>query len=376
MNQPYHFYAVVLPGLEALVEQELTTFSAHSIRVDEGGVHFAGTLDLLYRVSLRARCITRILIRVGKCQVMTAEGLQYHVSTMAWQNYLPKGANVSVKVSAEKSKLMHSEVISEAVHKGIADALGKRLQKKGNSEQCVYVRITNNRCEIRVDASGERLDRRGYRLQTAKAPLRETLAAGVLQWMQWDSDAALLVPMCGSGTLAIEAALMAKQCAPNINHAFPFKDWDVFKEKAWKRVLERTIGMQKNDLKLNIQASDIHTGAVSAVQDNAQRADVVTDINITQQDVMALSASVLPDAGLIVCNPPYGLRIEADSMKFYQQLGQLLKREFSGWRVAVLCPDWKHEKALSMPVKRRLHVSHGGLWLDVLDVSSETKKQA
>jgi putative N6-adenine-specific DNA methylase len=370
MKQPYQFYAVVLPGLEPLAIQELTSLSAHNIQAGQGGVRFAGTLDTLYRVSLRARCITRIQVRVGKCHAMMLAELQHHVTSMAWERFLPKGCKVVVQASAEKSKLMHTDKIAEHVLAGIKAALGKRLDKEDGREQHVYVHINNNRCDIRVDASGERLDRRGYRLASAKAPMRETLAAGVLQWMDWKSDEALLVPMCGSGTLAIEAALMGRKIAPNIQHDFPFKDWDIFKEKAWLRVLEKTSAMAQDALASKIEVSDIHVGALTASKENAGRAGVLADLHVQQQDVQKLKPAKDAKAGLMICNPPYGLRIEMDGIQFYRELGHVLRDSFVGWRVAVMCPDWKHEKALSLPVRRRLRVKHGGLWLDVLDVST------
>ena len=366
MKQPYQFYAVVLPGLEPLAAQELASLSAHDIRSGSGFVRFSGTLDTLYRVSLRSRYLTRIQVRVGKCHAMSLSELQHHIATMAWEHFIPKGASIAVKASSERSKLMHSDLIAEHVLLGIQDALGKRLDKSGDSKQCVYVHIHNNHCEVRVDASGERLDKRGYRLDAAKAPMRETLAAGVLQWMHYQAGEHLLIPMCGSGTLAIEAALMARKIAPNMAHDFPFKDWDVFKEKTWKRVLDKTTAMQRDNLEHKIHVSDIHIGAIKAAKANAKRADVLQDMMIMQQDVLKLKAQ--SDTGLMVCNPPYGVRINIDSIAFYRDLGHVLKDNFSGWRIAVMCPDWKHEKALAMPVHRRMRVLHGGSWLDVLDV--------
>ena len=369
MNQPYHFYAVVLPGLEAMAVQELTHLSAHAIREDEGGVHFSGTLDTLYRVSLRSRCITRVLLRVGKCHAMSLPELEHHVAGMQWEHYIPQGATITVKVSSEHSKLIHSEHISEATLSGIRKTLGKRLLKEGRSQQVVYIHIKNNRCDIRMDTSGERLDRRGYRLQSAKAPIRETLAAGILQWMAWQPEELLYVPMCGSGTFAIEAALMGAMMAPNMKHAFPFQDWDLFKLKRWQRVVEKTEGMVKDPVGMKIHASDLNEGALSAAQANAERAAVRQRLELSKQDIQTLQPEV-EEQGLIVCNPPYGIRIESEGEAFYTMLGQLLRKNFHGWRVVVICPSWKHERALAMPVRRRLKVRHGGLWLDVLDVSS------
>ncbi|MDQ6994117.1 MAG: RNA methyltransferase, partial [Mariprofundaceae bacterium] len=297
MRNPYQFYAVVLPGLETIAAQELNHLSAHEIREDEGGVHFSGTLDSLYRISLRSRSITRILLRVGKCHAMSAAELQHQIARMRWEHVIPKGASITVKASSEHSKLTHSEQTSEAVKMGIAEALGKRLQKSGDSQQTIYIHINNNRCDIRVDCSGERLDRRGYRLASAKAPIRETLAAGLLQWMGLKADETLYVPMCGSGTFAIEAALMNQRIAANAHHVFPFSDWDIFKEKSWQRVLSRATNMQKPKL-LKIHVSDLHEGAIKATKSNAKRADVLSSLVIKQQDIRQLKPQEDHPSGL------------------------------------------------------------------------------
>jgi len=369
MRNPYQFYAVVLPGLETIAAQELNHLSAHDIREDEGGVHFSGTLDILYRISLRARSITRILLRVGKCHAMSGAELEHQIAHMRWEHVIPQGASLAVKASSEHSKLTHSEHIAEAVEGGIRQALGKRLQKSGESQQTIYIHITNNRCDIRVDCSGERLDRRGYRLASAKAPIRETLAAGLLLWMAWKSEETLRVPMCGSGTFAIEASQMSQYIAANIEHRFPFCDWDIFKDKRWQRVLERTQAMKK-EASCKIYVSDLQQGALKACESNAKRAGVLSNLCLSQQDIRQLQPQD-KEVGLIMCNPPYGLRIESEGEAFYQMLGSILKKSFNGWRIMVICPSWKHERALGMPVRRRLKVRHGGIWLDALDVSQQ-----
>jgi len=369
MRNPYQFYAVVLPGLETIAAQELNHLSAHDIREDEGGVHFSGTLDILYRVSLRARSITRVLLRIGKCHAMSAPELEHQIAHMRWEHVIPQGSSLAVKASTEHSKLTHSEHIAEAVEGGIRQALGKRLKESGKSLQTIYIHITNNRCDIRVDCSGERLDRRGYRLASAKAPIRETLAAGLLQWMGWKGDETLYVPMCGSGTFAIEAAQMDQHIASNSNHVFPFSDWDIFKKKRWQRVLERTQSMKKEPT-CKIEVTDLQLGAIKACESNSKRAGVLSSIHLSQQDIRQLTPQN-EETGLIMCNPPYGLRIESEGEAFYQMLGSILKKSFAGWRIMVICPSWKHERALGMPVRRRLKVRHGGLWLEALDVSQQ-----
>ena len=367
MKQPYHFYATVLPGMETIAAAELHTLSAHEIRESQGSVHFSGTMDTLYRVSLRSRTLTRILLRVGKCQAMTYEALQQHIAEMNWQAWLSADMPIQVRASAEHSKLFHSQHIEEAVLAGVRDALGTSSDKgKNGVQQSIHIHIRNNRCDVRVDTSGDRLDRRGYRVQTVAAPIRETLAASLLQWMDWKVDEALYVPMCGSGTFAIEAAQIGQGIAANIDHAFPFLAWPSFKAKRWQRLLDKTQAMHQ-ERTLQIVATDMNAKAVQATRNNVTHAHVSDVIQMDIQDVRDFAPK--GDGGLVVCNPPYGMRLEHEDASFYSMLGKRLKALDGAWNILVICPSWKHERALGMSVRRKLKFRHGGLWLEALDVT-------
>jgi len=367
MKQPYHFYATVLPGMESIAVQELQQLAAHEVREAQGSVHFSGTMDTLYRVSLRSRTLTRILLRVGKCQAMSYEALQQHISEMNWEPWLTRDMSIKVHASAEHSKLFHTEHIETSVLAGIRDALPKPSQNSTEVTQTVHIHIRNNRCDVRIDTSGERLDRRGYRIQTVAAPIRETLAAGLLQWMQWDAAQALHVPMCGSGTFAIEAAQMGQGMAANSTHQFPFLTWASFKPKRWQRIMDKTQAMMQSESRVQIMASDMNPKAVQATKNNAKQAKVLDMIQVETQDVRHFSPE--GDGGLVICNPPYGVRLEHEDASFYSMLGKRLKALEGDWKVMVICPSWKHERALGMSVRRKLKFRHGGLWLEALDVS-------
>ena len=380
MSSQNRYYAIVIPGLESLAAQELTKLSAHDIHIDEGGVGFSGSWETLYRVNLRSRLITRVLLRLAKFSSMNIQSLAWHVSSIDWSQYLHATDDVHVAVTAHQSKLMHTGMIAEHVKKAVSDSLSKTKSDSAiTSRQGIYVRIQQNHCTVALDTSGARLDQRGYRQKTVQAPVRETIASGVLQWMKWQAHQPLYVPMCGSGTIAIEAACMAAKQAPSLEHDFPFKLWPVFYLKRWKKVLGRAEKMLQLPVHSKILASDISDTAVAACKHNMQQAGMDALIDVYRQDLFDTSKKTIQrldiidkdadTAGLMICNPPYGLRLRSDKESVYRKLGKLVRNHFSAWEVAVFVPDQVCMKAMGLSPKKRLRLRHGGRWLEVLHVS-------
>jgi putative N6-adenine-specific DNA methylase len=252
---------------------------------------------------------------------------------------------VAVRVTCHKSKLYHSDAVAERIVRAVGDKLGKPslLHKPADEEaqnppQLIVVRLLRDQCFVSIDSSGELLHRRGYRQAVAKAPLRETLAAGMLLASGWDMQAPLLDPFCGSGTIAIESALLARGLAPGRNRRFAFMDWPGFDEKIWRGLLAESGSAAGEGMPI-IQASDRDAGAVRMAQENAERAGVASDIEFTCRAVSAIA----PPAGhgWVVTNPPYGLRVSEgqDLRNLYAQLGNVLRAHCAGWQVAILCSD-------------------------------------
>ncbi len=362
-----------MPGLEKLAAAELTALAAHGVQIMEGGVSFSGSMDALCRVNLRARCITRVLVRLKTFKALSFPELFNKSRKIHWQRYIPEDRVIQVRAACHHSKLMHSG----RVEKAVLDAITEKLTHVGISissadaddAQQVSVRLDHDQCVISIDSSGERLDRRGYRLLSGHAPIRETVAAGILQWMDWQADEALLVPMCGSGTFAIEAALMGQGRGPNLDHAFAFLHWSMLHTKRWKRVLGKATGMH-NSVNLNIEASDSDKSILQQAIANAKKAGVQDAIHFEQLDVRQLKPAEQESGGLIVCNPPYGDRIKGDVIPLYKAIGRLLQDGFKGWRMAVIVPDQACENGLGHPVQRRLKIKHGGKWVHVLHLQA------
>jgi putative N6-adenine-specific DNA methylase len=348
------FFAVSAPGLEAFTALELRRLGllppaaspADQVALAEpGGVAFDGTRKSLYRANLRLRTASRVLVRLGEFYASAFSELHKKAGRLPWERYLIPGQPVAIRVTCHKSKLYHSDAVAERIARGIADKLGKESprQKPGDEEaenpaQLVVARLVNDQCTVSIDSSGELLHRRGYRQAVAKAPLRETLAAGMLLACGWDATSPLLDPFCGSGTLPIEAALLALGLAPGRNRRFAFMDWPGFDAKIWQAILAESAPPSKAATPV-IQASDRDAGAVRMAQENAERAGVAGVIQFTCRAVSAIEPPAR--AGWVVTNPPYGLRVSEgkDLRNLYAQFGNVLRAKCPAWQVALLCND-------------------------------------
>ncbi len=373
MANQHHFFAIVLPGLERIAAQELKDLSAHDIHITHGGIRFAGSMQLAYRVNIRSRTITRVLMRLRSFRSMSLTGFRFALEKVAWHLFLDTRSKLAIEVHTHHAKLHHSEAIRACCQ----EVITKMMPNIGTSakplhKQTLHVRIENNRGTLSLDTSGERLDRRGYRLASAKAPMRETLAAAILSWSGWQPEQALLIPMCGAGTLAIEATMIAKGIAPNLNHDFAFLHWPSFKPKMWDKAFTRAKAMRQAHHPM-ILASDINQGAVQATLNNAKRAGVQDVIEVTQADVLTLTKPTSAHGGVLVLNPPYGARIGSPepTRLLWQQLGAWVRQHILSdgtWKTIVICPDTTLEKALGLPVSQRLRVIHGGKKVTILQV--------
>lgn len=363
MAQQHHFFAIILPGLERIAARELKDLSAHDINIEYGGISFTGTMQLLHRVNIRSRVITRVLMRLRTFRSMTLEGLKYDLEKVAWHLFLDENSQLEVEVHTHRSRLNHSDDIADFAKQTI-QRLFPKLGTSAQHKQTLHIRLENNRGTLSLDTSGERLDRRGYRLESGKAPIRETLAAAILQWIQWQPEQALLTPMCGSGTFAIEAAMMATQRSPNLTHDFSCLHWPSLNTKDFTKIAERCQAMVK-DIQPQIIASDINESAIKITQNNAKRMQLDALITTQTMDIHQLQKPEVSDGGVLLINPPYGMRIgeKQKTLSLWHDIGTLVREQFSQdktWKTVIICPDTTYEKALNLKSQRRLQVMHGG----------------
>ncbi len=337
------FFVVTTPGLEQLTAQELRQLDFMPT-LEPGGVSFKSDEQGLYRANLYLRTASRVLARVGQFfYATTFAELRDKASRLPWERFISPGQPVDIRVTCHKSKLIHTDAVAERIAGAIYDRLGKEsaLIKTSGEEategQLVVVRLVKDQVIVSMDSSGDLLYKRGYREAVGKAPLRETLASALLLAAGWQAGSPLVDPFCGSGTIPIEAALMALGVPPGLNHRFAFMDWPGYDGQVWEALLAQV--QPRRDLDLQIYASDRDAGVIKMAQTNAARAGVDKIIHFHCQAVSAINPP--PGPGWVVTNPPYGLRVSEghDLRNLYAQFGNVMRMRCPGWNVAVLSSD-------------------------------------
>jgi putative N6-adenine-specific DNA methylase len=359
-------FVVCAPGLEPLVRDELVALGLKPGASAHGGVSVKLTTRQLYLVNAWLRTASRVLVRIGRFKAVTFAQLEARLDELPWGDFIGPDVTVTANVSSRSSALYHSDAIAERVVRS-AGRGSARQGRPGSPEQLVVVRMSDDNATVSVDTSGDRLHRRGWRLATAKAPLRETLAAAAVIASGWDRHQPLLDPFCGSGTIAIEAALLALGAAPGAGRPFGFELWPTFEPGTWASVGAGLIPDAPADLP-RIIASDRDAGAIEATRENAERAgveDMIETHVMSFSDAMAHVAATSTTPGWIVTNPPYGERVGAggDRRDLFAKFGAPLRAggAFAQWGAAFLTPDQRLASHIGVPLHRRFSTTNGGI---------------
>ena len=360
-------FAVVAPGLEALAGSELHALGLASGPAERGGVPFEATDEQLFTANLRLRTASRVIVRVAEFKAKAFHELERLARGVPWEEFVAPGGAVCLAVTCRKSRLYHSGGVAERV----TDAIGRRVPgatvgraargEERSDAQLLLVRFLHDTCTISADSSGELLHRRGYRQATAKAPLRETLAAAMLMALGWDGERPLVDPMCGAGTIAIEGALLARRIAPGLSRSFACERWPAAPAAEFPALRAAARAESLPRARVPILASDRDAGAIAAARANAERAGVLADIEFRRCALSAVEPPALP--GLLLTNPPYGARIgeRAALRNLYAQFGNVARRRFAGWTVAFLSADRALEAQVELPLGPVLRFRNGGI---------------
>jgi putative N6-adenine-specific DNA methylase len=367
------WFAIVAPGLEEAARREIAALrEVRDVRVVEGGVEFRGAPAVGLRANLWLRVATRVLVRVGVARAREFGKLRHLLARLPWAPFVAPGATIAVRATTSRCRLYHTGAIAETIALGVADAVkGVRLAEKGaeaEADATIYARGVGDEFMLSVDASGELLHRRGARTEVGAAPLRETLAAGVLALAGWSPGTPLCDPMCGAGTFPIEAATQALGLAPGLTRAFATERWPLFADAPAlaAAVLEEARADAPASSEAPIAGSDRDAKLVESARRNAERAGVAARVTFTSA---ALTEARPPaPAGLVVVNPPYGRRLgdPRHTARSYRDLGQALRARFGGWRAAVLVPARTPPIALGLPVEERFPLTNGGLRVELV----------
>jgi len=377
--EPERWFVVTAPGLEAVTAREAATIAAATdVRAVDGGVELTGPPEVGYRANLILRTATRVLARVGAVTAREFGKLRHGIAALPWEALIVPGRAIKVSTSASRCRLYHTGAIAETVELGIADRLARHgrggvaamTDRETPQTQTVMLRGSEDRFMVSIDSSGERLHRRGWRQENAAAPLRETLAAGLLALCDWEPSLALLDPMCGAGTIPIEAAAQALGIAPGIERSFAFEEWPLHTgahEAAWQKMRdEAQDAARRGAHHAPIAGADRSAQAVDSARRNAERARLAGELSFERRELT--DARPTAARGLVLLNPPYGKRIgnPRTLTLLYREIGFVLRAHFRGWRAGVLVADRRLAESIRLPVAAALPLSNGGLRVTLL----------
>jgi putative N6-adenine-specific DNA methylase len=367
------WFLVAVPGTEDIAAREAAGLpGSPAVKAVAGGVELRGPLEVGMQANLLLRIPTRLLLRVCDVRAREFGKLRHQLARTNWESWLPAGAPLRISVSATHCRLYHTGAIEEAVRAAIGDRTGKMPDKASAqtpNAQLVLVRGVDDNWKVSVDSSGERLHRRGWRTESGTAPLRESLAAALLALAGWTPQEALFDPMCGAGTIPIEACTAALGIAPGLHRSFAFESWPGLPPTAlprWSDLRQQAASARRDTLTAAIVASDRNAQALAATRRNAARAGVESALRIIEQPLR--EAEPPAATGLFIANPPYGERLGSrrDLPAIYREIGDVLRRRFQGWRATIVVPDARLASAFRLrPVDARVLV-HGGLRVTAL----------
>ncbi|HTV85862.1 MAG TPA: bifunctional 23S rRNA (guanine(2069)-N(7))-methyltransferase RlmK/23S rRNA (guanine(2445)-N(2))-methyltransferase RlmL [Dyella sp.] len=371
-----HFFATCPKGLQYLLRDELMALGGADVHEALAGVRFSGSLETAYRACLWSRLASRILLPVADFEAASDEALYAGVQAIDWSEHLAPHATLAVDANTAQSKLTHSQFLAQRVKDAVVDQFRQRGQERPavdtqEPDVRINLRLRRDRATLSIDLAGAPLHRRGWREQQGEAPLKENLAAAMLLRAGWPAiyaqGGALLDPMCGSGTLLIEAALMAADVAPGLRRLYyGFLGWKQHDIALWKSLIEEA--RKRADaglpaLRACFFGSDADARMVQTAKRNAQEAGVAGFFTLDRHDALHVAPPPGVAQGLVITNPPYGERLgERESMpRLYRMLGETLRDRFTGWRAAILAGDAELGRATTLRPEKKYVLYNGAL---------------
>ncbi|HDR1497312.1 TPA: bifunctional 23S rRNA (guanine(2069)-N(7))-methyltransferase RlmK/23S rRNA (guanine(2445)-N(2))-methyltransferase RlmL [Pasteurella multocida] len=366
-------FATTARGFEELLKVELTDLGAMDCQITQGGVHFHADEETQYRVLLWTRLASRILLPIVTCKVYSDLDLYSAVVGQNWLDYFDEKAHFMVDFNGTNREIRHTQFGAMRVKDGIVDyfeRVGKPRPNVDKSQPDIRIHAYLNREElvISLDLSGDALHMRGYREDTGKAPLRETLAAAIVLRSGWQLGTPLVDPMCGSGTLLIEAAQMQANIAPQLHRLhWGFDFWKGHNQQVWDKVKGEAIELAEQTFnqnqKANFYGGDLDHRVLQKAKRNAQNAGVAHLIQWQQGDVAALKNPFVEEKGTVICNPPYGERLGTTPalIALYSVFGQRLKQQFADWNVSIFSGEPALLDCLRLRSHRQFKAKNGPL---------------
>jgi putative N6-adenine-specific DNA methylase len=362
LNATFNIVAKTQQGLEPLLAKELLQLGATQIEEHKRAVSFTGDMALVYKANLHLRTALRILIPIHKFEAVNEQELYNGIQQINWEQYLDVNGTLAIDASANSHLFNHTQYLAQKTKDAIVDQFRAKHGVRPsvdiiNPDLRLNLHIFQHQCTLSLDSSGESLHRRGYRAQGNMAPLNEVTAAALILHSGWNGKGIFIDPMCGSGTILIEAAMIAKNMPPNMLRShFGFEQWKNFNASIWNKIKQ-----QAQDNIVPSQATLIGNDAVYKVitiaKENAQKAGVEKDIQLTNMRFEEQTPPSPTNGGTLIMNPPYGERIDiGEAAAFYKMIGDVLKQKFSGYDAWILSSNKEALKKVGLAASKRVVV--------------------
>lgn len=358
-----NFTAKTMAGLEEVLAEELRQTGATNITTGIRSVAFQGSMETMYRANYLCRTALRILHPVATFPVNTQQQLYNKISAIAWEDIFGTHQTFAIDGFVHESVFTHSKFAALRVKDAIADRFRKKFNTRPsvdpvNPDVRINVHLSKNQVTVSLDSSGSSLHKRGYRTETGPAPLNEVLAAGMILLSGWDAQEDFYDPMCGSGTILIEAAMLAGNIPPGyFKQRFGFENWHNFDTDLWEKVKEEAHGKMKTP-DIAFYGSDLSSRAIEHAIQNAKNAGLNKDISLKRRDFFKLEPS--SEKGTIITNPPYDERMEEeDIIAFYRSIGDALKTNFEGFTAWILSGNLEALKKIGLKSSKRIILFNG-----------------
>ena len=358
-------YTLISPcffGMEKMLATEIKNLGFEIEKTEDGRVTYKTGEDGIAKANMWLRCAERVNLKVAEFEARSFDELYENTKRINWSKYIPYGAQFPVsKASSIKSKLFSTTDVQSIVKKAIVDNLKKSYLESGRLKEDkekypIYVFIHKNKVTLSIDTTGDALHKRGYREKANKAPIRETLAAGIMYLTPWKPGRTLVDPMCGSGTILIEAAMMGLNMAPGLNREFISEKWRTIDKKIWWDTRREAFDQMNEDLDFKIYGYDIDPESIEIAKENAEIAGVADYIDFAVADATEFKSN--EEYGFIVTNPPYGERLESEeSVKLlYKELGYAFRR-LKNWSYYLITSfeEFEYEFGQEATKKRKLY---------------------
>ncbi|MDV6378595.1 class I SAM-dependent RNA methyltransferase [Sporosarcina sp. GW1-11] len=364
----YKLVATAAMGLEAIVASEVKDLG-YDCQTENGKVYFHGDEEAIARANMWLRVGDRVRIVVGEFKAFTFDELFERTKALPWEDFLPVDAAFPVAGKSVKSKLFSVPDCQAIVKKAIVDRLKMAYKRVGFLDETgplfkLEVSILKDKVTLTIDSSGHGLHKRGYRLGQGDAPLKETMAAALVKLSKWSPNRPFIDPFCGSGTIAIEAAMIGQNLAPGYNRSFLSEEWPWMTAQVWDRVREEVEDVAKYDLELDIRGYDIDSRVINIAQQNAVEAGFADLITFEQQDVRDLR--IEGQNGVLIANPPYGERLGEveDAEDIAEILGDIMKQHPS-WSVYILSSLENYEEMYGKRATKKRKLFNGFIRTDL-----------